>query len=132
MKYGNRIAQLRKQYGIPQYALAEKVNISRGSLSHYENNRRKPNYEIISRICKYFDVSIDYILGNEEQEGDFPVKRNKITVELTDKRQLQNFALTVDGIRLTRKQLSRVLAFIRVERMMNASTDVNGEYGVTS
>lgn len=131
MKCGNRIAELRKQRGIPQYALAEKINISRGSLSHYENNRRKPDYETIVQICRYFNVSIDYILGNAEKELPISTKTAKINVELTNKRVLKDFLITIDGRRLTWKELSRAVSFIKVDRMMDVDRSMN-EYGVTS
>lgn len=58
---GKRIKYLR---GImPQEQCAKDLGISRGALSFYENGERKPDAEILVRMCEYFNVSADYLLG---------------------------------------------------------------------
>ena len=65
MEYGDRITQMRKRKDMTQEELAENVGVTRAALSHYEKNRREPDYEIIARIADYFRVSIDWIIrGN--------------------------------------------------------------------
>lgn len=61
--WGERISFLREAKGMTQEELAVKLGISRSSLSHYEKNRRKPDYVIISAMADIFHVSIDYLLG---------------------------------------------------------------------
>lgn len=61
--WGERISLLRESRGMTQEELAAKLGISRSSMSHYEKNRRKPDYVIISAIADIFHVSIDYLLG---------------------------------------------------------------------
>nr|WP_082111967.1 helix-turn-helix transcriptional regulator [Shouchella clausii] len=68
MKFGDRIAQLRTRHKLTQAELAEKIGITRASLSHYEKNRREPDYETLKRIADFFDVSTDYILGREKKD----------------------------------------------------------------
>lgn len=63
MKYGHRIAELREQKGWTQEELSASIGISRAALSHYEKNRRKPDYETLDRLADLFQVSIDYLLG---------------------------------------------------------------------
>ena len=58
---GKRIRTLRGEKS--QDKVAADLLISRGALSFYENGERKPDAEIIYRICKYFDVTSDYLLG---------------------------------------------------------------------
>ncbi|GIO30146.1 hypothetical protein J2TS6_12870 [Paenibacillus albilobatus] len=66
MKSGHRIAELRERRGWTQEQLSASIGISRAALSHYEKNRRKPDYETLNRLADLFQVSIDYLLGRRE------------------------------------------------------------------
>ncbi len=59
----NRLKQLRKENGLTQKELADKLNISKGSIAMYETGKRSPDNEILSVIADFFDVSTDYLLG---------------------------------------------------------------------
>jgi len=73
MEYGGRIAQLREENNMTQEELAEAIGITRAALSHYEKNRREPDYEITTRIANYFKVSTDWIInGNKLPIPDDP------------------------------------------------------------
>lgn len=56
-----RIKELREANNMQQKALANILGISSNTLSQYENGKREPGIEIVSKIAKYFDVSTDYI-----------------------------------------------------------------------
>lgn len=58
---GERIKELRGS--LSQDKCAQELGISRGALSFYENGDRKPDAEILHKMCKYFSVSADYLLG---------------------------------------------------------------------
>jgi transcriptional regulator with XRE-family HTH domain len=122
MKYGNRIAQLRDEKKLTQEELAQKVGINRAALSHYENNRREPDYETLQRIATFFHVSIDYLMGGVQDTSkitDPNVQQFVDGVELSDQALLDKFALTVDGRKLTPDEAKRFIAFIRADRAMN-------------
>lgn len=61
--FANKLKQLREKEGLSQTQLANKLNISRGSISYYENKERLPDIDVLLRICKYFNVSADYLIG---------------------------------------------------------------------
>jgi len=42
------------------------LSISRESLSYYENGKRSPDIEMLVRLSKYFNVSIDYLITGQE------------------------------------------------------------------
>jgi transcriptional regulator with XRE-family HTH domain len=63
MKYGQRICLLREEKQLTQGELAERIGISRAALSHYENNRREPDFETLKHIADFFYVNVDYLLG---------------------------------------------------------------------
>lgn len=66
MKYGNRIQALRAEQSLTQEELAQRIDISRAALSHYEKNRREPDYDTLQKLARYFGVTTDYILGRTD------------------------------------------------------------------
>lgn len=60
---GNRLKQLRIDYGILQKDLAEELQLSQQTISLYESNKRQPDYDTLRTISEFFSVSTDYILG---------------------------------------------------------------------
>lgn len=61
--FANRLKELREKIGLNQKECAEKLNISRGSISFYENGERLPDIETIYNMATFFDVSADYLVG---------------------------------------------------------------------
>lgn len=62
----NRIKQLRNEKGLSQVDLGNVFNISQQTISSYENGSREPDSELLKGLSKYFNVSIDFILGNSD------------------------------------------------------------------
>ena len=64
--YGERLRELSCEKALTQKQLAEKLNISQKSLSKYERESLDLSTELIVRICRYFQVSADYLLGLDD------------------------------------------------------------------
>ena len=64
--YSNRIKELRKNRGWSQFQLAEKLDISNVAVSQYERGVRKPDINVLTAMCDIFNVSSDYLLGNDD------------------------------------------------------------------
>ena len=62
---GNRINQLRSSLGWSQVELARRLNVSKQTVSNWENDNIQPSIEMLVRLSKIFGVSTDYLLGNE-------------------------------------------------------------------
>jgi transcriptional regulator with XRE-family HTH domain len=60
---GKRLVDLRKRAGLTQQELAERLYISRDTYAQYEIDRRNPDYETLTSIARFHNVSVDYILG---------------------------------------------------------------------
>ncbi|WP_217587170.1 helix-turn-helix domain-containing protein [Lentibacillus saliphilus] len=69
MAFGEKLFKLRKQKGLSQEALAEKLNTTRQAISKWENGQGYPETDKLLMIGNIFDVSVDYLLkdGPEEQ-----------------------------------------------------------------
>ena len=57
------ITLLRKERGITQKQVAQDLGISQALLSHYEKGLRECGLDFLVRLCDYYNVSSDYILG---------------------------------------------------------------------
>ena len=68
---GERLAYLRRRENISQKDLGKQLNISHYTISSYEKGRSEPNDEIKIRIARYFNVSLDYLMGLIDQPYPF-------------------------------------------------------------
>ena len=82
----NRIKFLRENLKLSQEELAEKLNLSKGIISLYEQEKRKPSLEILIKLSEIFNVSIDYILGRTDLKNEsIPIAASiKDNVDLSD------------------------------------------------
>ncbi|MCR8643599.1 helix-turn-helix domain-containing protein [Paenibacillus sp. N1-5-1-14] len=80
MTFGEKLFQLRKEKGLSQEALAEKLNTTRQAISKWENGQGYPETEKILMIGNVFEVSMDYLLkdsvepSNDKQAGYYVSK----------------------------------------------------------
>ena len=73
MKLSDKIIQLRKANGWSQEDLAERLNISRQSISRWEGATAQPDAANILQLSKLFGVTADYLLNDEyESDNDLP------------------------------------------------------------
>jgi len=61
-----RLRELRELKGLKQYEIAKLLNISNNAYSQYETGKRQMGYEALCMIADFFSVSIDCILGRNE------------------------------------------------------------------
>lgn len=62
MPLGERIRQLRKEAGLSQAELAEKIGADPGRVSRYEAGRITPSAEALVRLAEVLNISIDHLL----------------------------------------------------------------------
>lgn len=73
-----RIVDLREKAGMTQTELAKKMDFDKSTMSKVENGTRKVSSDELRKLSKIFDVSADYLLGNEN-------KSSEKTADLADK-----------------------------------------------
>ena len=64
-----KLYKLRKNSGLSQEQLAEKLNVSRQAISKWESGTAVPESEKLVTISNYFGVSVDYLLKDEEEKA---------------------------------------------------------------
>ena len=62
-----KIRELRKEQGLTQKELAEKLLTAQPTVAYWEQNKRYPDLFSLRKICNFFDVSADYLLGRVEE-----------------------------------------------------------------
>ena len=88
MTTGKRISELRKERGITQGQLADKVGVSKSSIGGYERDTKKPSIDVLKRLSEYFGVTTDYLLCKSEFKNS---PHHKIEKALEDDPELLQF-----------------------------------------
>ena len=66
MTFGQILRSLREERNLKQDTICDALNIEQSTLSNYENDRRKPKLDLAIKVADFFNVSLDYLLGREE------------------------------------------------------------------
>lgn len=83
--FGIRLKELRKNNNLTQQELADKMSLVKSSISAYEKSAKYPSVEVLVKLCHYFNVSADYLLG------------------LSDNKSLKDYDLTEEQIEIVMK-----------------------------
>lgn len=65
MNFSNKLKELRKSHNLTQEDLAKKIDVERSSIGKYESANVIPSYDTLIKIAQCFNVTTDYLLGNE-------------------------------------------------------------------
>ena len=65
--FADRLKQLRKGKDLTQIQLAQIFNVANGTIAMWETGKREPDFDTISRLADYFEVSVDYLMGRVNQ-----------------------------------------------------------------
>lgn len=63
MSFGTILKKLRQDNNLTQDELAKKIETSRSNIANYENDKNMPSVDILEKLAKLFNVTIDYLLG---------------------------------------------------------------------
>lgn len=90
MIIGKKITELRKKYNLTQESLAEKIGVTRQTLSNWESNITSPDLNQASLLCKELKININDLIDNNL---DVNVKdnSNSILKKLISKEVILNF-----------------------------------------
>ena len=69
-RIGSFIALLRKESGMTQEQLAERLGVTNRSISRWENGKTLPDLSMMQILCREFDISISELLSGQRQSSD--------------------------------------------------------------
>lgn len=86
MSFSEKLKALRKEKKITQEKLASVVGVERSSIGKYESTNIMPSLDVLNRIANYFEVSVDYLIDNQNSfsvsnigiKNVFPIEKKKI------------------------------------------------------
>ncbi len=84
------LSELRRSAGLSQRRAAADLNISQALLSHYENGAREPGLCFVCRVCDYYNVTADYLLGRSPNPDGVDRGADVARVFIAEMRSLAN------------------------------------------
>lgn len=64
-----RLRELRAEKNISQRKMAETFSVSQGTYNNWEQGNTQPSIEQLIELARFFGVSVDYLIGNSDDEG---------------------------------------------------------------
>lgn len=122
MTFSERLKLLREENFLTQDELAKKLNISRQSVSNYENGTRFPNdVQVLIKISQLFSVSIDYLIGisnsriffvNEHVKRSFNTTEEGINDFIKKRDAMENLFFELDSMSL--ENINKIIKCIKI------------------
>ena len=85
MTLGQRIQELRKQWGMSQESLGEALGVSRQAVSKWEGDNGIPELDSLSAMSRLFEITVGQLLGIED-----PAEQENETVNETDEDKVES------------------------------------------
>ena len=130
MSFGETLQKLRKQRGWSQEELAEKLELTRQTISKWELEQSNPDLEYIIALSDLFQVSTDYLIRGEEhiaeKQETAPVNNANTSNGISDTRSV--IIWVIIGSVLLFTGLSGVIVFMALAAVNPASALVNGYF----
>lgn len=107
--FAERLRQLRTKKDVTQVELGRLLNLSKQTISSYENRGSTPDPETLQRLADYFDVSVDYLLGRTDDphmygrraEEDVPVSNSAVIEKRNEKGEVAEVRVATEAAHRT-------------------------------
>lgn len=118
MEFKDVIKVLRKEKAMKQSDLATVFKVDRTAVGKWEQGSNKPTADTLEMIADYFNVSIDYLMGRQENRGSFDAyKRNERDIKLLNTfSKLNDFGKS--------EALKRINELAELPKYQNAKNDM--------
>lgn len=91
---GTRIRDLRESLDLTQKELSTMIGLTPKMISFYENNQRTPPVDILVKLSKIFNVTVDYLIGNPTSDNS---NKNITIQEFNLLQYYRNFSTDMDS-----------------------------------
>lgn len=91
--FSRTLCLLRQERGISQRKAAAELGISQALLSHYENGIREPGLGFVTRVCEYYHVSADFLLGRTASRDGAMIEASELYDAADEKGSLKGSIL---------------------------------------
>lgn len=99
--FSKRIKELRLSLGLNQVQFGSELNVTKQTISNWENDNIQPSIDMLLKITRRYSVSADYLLGID----------NRTTVDVTglEYNQITHIQNIIDDIRNANKKGERII-----------------------
>ena len=111
MKMINRIRKVRKQQELSMKKLGEMVGVAESTISQYERGIRQPDLETILKISNALNVTVGYLIGDDEQKENPAVPSDsEVDARIWERweqhteQEKQSFLAQIDAVLKLREQ----------------------------
>lgn len=117
--FKSRFKRLRKENGLTQQEVGDKLGVSKVAVSGYENGIRSPETETLKKIATTFNVSIDYLVGYSNSPILADDKNSDAYYLISDIGLLQGkYKLIIEDEIVDEALLKETFNFIKAKRIM--------------
>ena len=119
--FGHKIKTLRLKLGLTQAQLADRLNISASTIGMYEQGRREPDNNTLSKLCEELGTSGDYLLGinTEKNYGTEKEVDNVISEFINFLEHQEN--LMFNGQPIKKSERGKIISALRVATAVSIS-----------
>lgn len=129
MNYHKRLIELREKAGLSQQDLADRLNVTRQTVSRWENQKTEPPIDTLVYLSELYGVSVDYLLGRTEfpQQSKEAASERPDTTKPRQKPRWRRILLAVCAAGIVAVLLFCIFRPVRAEPDVTPLEDVPGE-----
>ena len=75
-----KLFELRNEKGLSQREIAKIFNISQGTYNNWENNKTEPSIDQLISLAKFFNVTVDYLIDNDNTNTLLTLSKDQNTL----------------------------------------------------
>ena len=109
----NRFNELLKEHNVTAYQVGKATGISTSTLSEWKNGKYTPKMDKVQKIADYFNVSVDYLLGNEKTSPVDLTEDDELNIyleELKNRKEMRMLFKLASGA--TKEDVEKAVAII--------------------
>lgn len=115
MNFTIRFKSLIDRSGVSQKDLSEVVGYTQQTVSKWYNGRTEPDTETIKKIANYFNVTTDYLLGNDKINIDKNIEKKQKEIDTLKELLVKNGFMSNEED-LTDKELDKLFQFVNANK----------------
>ena len=122
--FAQRLRQLRLKKALTQGDLAAVLGVSASTIGMYEQGRREPDSAMLQKICRYFNVTLDNLMGEESGPADVDTM-----IEDMRGRMMAADGLMFNGVPLEQEDIEKLIDAIRLSANIVLETNKRRKEG---
>ena len=102
------LKDLRKNRNLTQFQLSQALKIGQATIAGYENGSREPHINSLIAYANFFECSVDYLLGREDDFGNITIQTEKPALLPQDEQKLLDVYRTSQLLPIEKNNISRI------------------------